>query len=765
MRRSVIAVALCALLASLISLTSSPGVTAPVVPAGIAHPGTDTGNLYERPESFTAGQQIQLYANFANDQALKDVTFFKETSPGSDDYTSVGVDEANKYGNAYFDYVVPGEQRMFAQTDDGVATEIDTLSPEVISPATCTETGNLSTTPTVITQGAKIRINANFQNNQANKMVTFYKKSGANWIPIGEDEANTKYGNAYLSNYQVDAEQDIFAMASGNECTEVQTLTPVIIKPGNYTENGTLAESPDKVFAGKTTKVTANFPSGSFDVTLFEETEPDVWVEAGSTTSNSSGDATFDKHAVSATHRLFAATSTGLRTELDEVLYIPTKAPSGGPSKLGTNVIYATTDNGKTPTTKGVDYEGRAVILSGDEVSESLDLETIAVRGNSTAGKAKKPYKMKFEDKQKPFGMKNDKTWVLLANYIDWTLIRSKVAWNLGDLLNGLKWTPKSTFTELYINGKYYGSYQMVESIKIDNNRVDVDEETGQVIEFDPHWKSDGVPGFVGNSGMNYAWKDPDEFKTLDPEDGGGPDPEGLSNAKINDMKKKIRNFETVLYGADEKKDWSKVHYGSLAPEDDWQTYLDLDSAVDYYLAREFTKDNDADFYRSNFFYTNDVDPDSPDKLFMGPIWDFDRSAGSHDPSSTNIEKPTGWWARGDGSKNHNTNKIHWFTRIAKDPRFLKALHDRWAAKKQLFAAVGPSGVSDAVKELGGANDYDLGKQVAENDRDVWKSYGSRYKAKASSYSGELAWVRDWYTDRYNWMNSELIKTPPPIPN
>ena len=130
--------------------------------------------------------------------------------------------------------------------------------------------------------------------------------------------------------------------------------------------------------------------------------------------------------------------------------------------------------------------------------------------------------------------MKSDKTWILLANYGDWTLVRSMVAWDLGKMLEGLKWTPTSTFAELFLNGKYLGSYQLVESIKIDKNRVTVDAETGQVIEIDPHWKEDGVPGFVGKSGLNYAWKDPDEFKTLDDEDCDEPtDPEGLTTAKI----------------------------------------------------------------------------------------------------------------------------------------------------------------------------------------------------------------------------------------
>jgi hypothetical protein len=307
------------------------------------------------------------------------------------------------------------------------------------------------------------------------------------------------------------------------------------------------------------------------------------------------------------------------------------------------------------------------------------------------------------------------------------------------------------------------GSYQMVQSIKIDNNRVDVDKETGQVIEFDPHWKEDGVPGMVGKTGVNYAWKDPDEFKD------GGADPEGLTNPKINAMKQRIRDFEDVLYGPSGYRDWKT--YEPSSPASDWTTYLDMDSAVDYYLAREFTKDNDADMYRSNFFYVNNVavdavdpnDPADPDKFFMGPIWDFDRSAGAKPAGgSTTITEPTGWWMRGNGSQNHDTNKIHWYTRITDDPRFLAALDQRWAEMRLHFEAVGPHGVSTAVRKLGGGTgeqndaDYGLGKQVAANDRKIWSSYGSRYPAKTSSYTAELSWVRNWYSERFEWMDGQL---------
>ena len=464
---------------------------------------------------------------------------------------------------------------------------------------------------------------------------------------------------------------------------------------------------------------------------------------------------------------------------------------SASPAALGKNVIYVTTTSGGTPTTKGKDYPGKATLVADGVVTGPVDLETIAVRGNSSATKPKKPYKLKFIDKQKPFGMKSDRTWILLANYVDRTLVRSKVAFDLGKKQNGLAWTADSKFTELYINGKYIGSYQITQSIKIDSNRVNADKKYGQVIENDPHYASDGVPGFKGLSGQPFSFKDPDEWKTVaagpnavnDPAK-GWLDPEGLTTEKVTQVTKKINVFEAILYGQDKKKDWSKIDPTSLgdctwgdfsltstalstaewakAATCDWEDFLDMASAVDYILVREFTKDNDADFYRSNFFWINDY-TSLTQKIKMGPVWDFDRSAGAHDPSSTNIQLPTGWWTNGNGSSNHNTNKIHWFTRIWKDSRFVTALKERWGNKHADYLAVSDgdnSGVNLAVAQLDdpaavtGATD----SQVAANDRATWGSSGSRYKAKSSTYKGEVAWLKDWYAKRYVWMNAEIAK-------
>ncbi len=411
----------------------------------------------------------------------------------------------------------------------------------------------------------------------------------------------------------------------------------------------------------------------------------------------------------------------------------PTVQFAKGPKKLGNNVMYVTIDGGKTPIVKGADYRANAVLVTDGKPSKPLRVEEFEVRGNSSASKVKHPYKVKFKKPRRPFGLPEDKTWILLANYGDRSLVRTAMGYGIGAGLDGLAWTPRSTFTELFVNGEYVGSYQISESIKIDKNRIDIDENKGVVVEIDPHFKEDDVPGFFGDHDIPYAFKDPDERKK-------GKDVEkGITDDKVAGLTSRIRAFEEVLYGDDYRD-----------PENGWTRYLDLSSAVDYYLVKELTKENDGDFYRSNFFYTDDYSSaDSP--FFMGPVWDFDRSAGSKPDdtaSGTTVASPQGWWLRGNGSPNHSTNKTHWYVQMTKDPVFLDALEKRWAEKRGFFKDMADHGVEREVAKLGVA---------AKNDRARWgPDSPQRLPARAPTYAGEIAFLTDWYQKRFAWMDSRL---------
>ena len=404
-----------------------------------------------------------------------------------------------------------------------------------------------------------------------------------------------------------------------------------------------------------------------------------------------------------------------------------------GPTKLSRNVTYVTVDDFKDPVAKGTSYEANAVMVTDGQASKPFRVDEFAVRGNSTAPKIKKPYKIKFKKNRRPFGLPEDKTWILLANYGDRSLVRTQLGYDIGAGLDGLAWTPRGTFTELYVNGTYKGSYQISESIKIDKNRVNIDQEKGVIVEIDPHFKEDKVPGFFGDHEIPYAMKDPDERKK------GKDADEGITDDKIAVFKSRILDFEKVLYGKNFKD-----------PETGWTRYLDLDSAVDYYLVKEYSKENDGDFYRSNFFYIPDyTSADAP--FFMGPVWDFDRSAGSKPDvteSGTTIASPKGWWLRGNGSPNHSTDKTHWYVQMTKDPVFLEALEKRWAEKRGFFKDHADHGVEREAAKVGVA---------AKNDRARWgPNSPQRLPARASTYEGEVAFLKAWYQQRFAWMDSQL---------
>ena len=397
-----------------------------------------------------------------------------------------------------------------------------------------------------------------------------------------------------------------------------------------------------------------------------------------------------------------------------------------GPAKLGQNVLYVTVDDFKDPVVKGADYEANAVMVTDGQPTKPFRVDEFAVRGNSSAPKVKHPYKVKFKKNRRPFGLPEDKTWILLANYNDHSLVRTALGYDMGAALDGLSWTPRGTFTELYVNGDYKGSYQLSESVKIDKNRIDISQKKGIVVEVDPHFEEDGVPGFYGDHKLPYAMKDPDERKK------GKEADEGITDDKIAGFKSRILAFEKVLYGDDFKDN-----------ENGWTKYLDLDSAVDYYLVKEFSKDSDGDFYRSNFFYTADYSSSSA-KFFMGPVWDFDRSAGSQ----PDVAKPSGWWLRGHRSQNHDTSRTHWYVQMTKDPVFIAALKKRWAEKRGFFKDLADHGVEREAAKVGVA---------ARNDRNRWGPNSPlRLPPRASTYMGEIDFLKDWYQKRFAWMDSKL---------
>jgi hypothetical protein len=594
-------------------------------------------------------------------------------------------------------------------------------------------------TPAVVLTGQTIHLTGDITTPVARKVELQYK-SGSSWKKVvsGTTDLNGLYDFSQkltsTKTFRVSA-----AKASPNPAivSASVTIAPVVetanLSIKRNTSDGDIADvSATLTPAIENRSVALQVQSGSKwnpVATLAEDVDGKV-----STTFDIAGVAMFTAKS----YRLVAASVDG-----STAFTSPTYKFTPGPKTLGANVIRISVAGGVLPTSKSKEYTGSAVIsTAGVERTETI--EKFGVRGSSTASYDKKPYKLKFDDSFKLFGMADKgKSYTMLASYLDQTFIRDKVGLDLGrKLAPTLSWTPNSRSAEVFINGEYRGVYLFTESVKIDDKRVKISPKTGMIMETDGSSVSNSKLGFLSTNKIAFAFKDPDEYKTLpdDPE-------EGVTAAKLAAIKARTNAFEAKLYSS------------SAATRDDpatgYPSFIDVNSAIDFYLVREFTKDNDSDFYRSNYLYWDRPgDPAYPaadDKFHFGPVWDFDRSAGNisdTDSAHKYTSSPQGWYIRGTGTPSGRKNyKTHWFVQMFKDPAFDAAVKARWLVIRDKFASVSTTDTAADAAAIGVA---------ADNDRARWAGTAKRYKARGSSYADEIAYVTTWYRDRYNWMDQQL---------
>ena len=114
-------------------------------------------------------------------------------------------------------------------------------------------------------------------------------------------------------------------------------------------------------------------------------------------------------------------------------------------------------------------------VFSKDNLLADASL-TIKGRGNSSWFNApKKSYTIKFEKKQEFLGFASNKSFALIANYFDKTLLRNITAYSLAKkFFTKMSWAPSAKTVNLFIDGVYQGLYSAVESVKIAKNRVNI---------------------------------------------------------------------------------------------------------------------------------------------------------------------------------------------------------------------------------------------------------------------------------------------------
>ena len=238
--------------------------------------------------------------------------------------------------------------------------------------------------------------------------------------------------------------------------------------------------------------------------------------------------------------------------------------------------------------------------ISGNGVYENFeDSVQIKGRGNSSWGHSKKPYRLKFEEKVKPFGLTKGKSWVLLANAQKGALMANAIAMKIGQMA-GAKYPNHIIPVELYMNGSYMGSYMFTEKVGMANNSVDIDEEDGYVVELDTYGSTDEPIYRTGNYNLPVKVAEPD----LD--------------EYINEEYAKDRRAAIL----EDSREMQAAVYAGEGLED----VMDVDATARFFLTNDLVLNQEINHPKSTYYHKNESDPEG--KIAFGPLWDFDWGFG-----------------------------------------------------------------------------------------------------------------------------------------
>ena len=272
---------------------------------------------------------------------------------------------------------------------------------------------------------------------------------------------------------------------------------------------------------------------------------------------------------------------------------------------LKTNLpaLYINTFDGRNITSKTVYVNAQLIYMDEDSHVTKWDTIQIRGRGNSTWNMSKKPYRIKFLNKQRFLGEEraNAKSWTLLANAADKTMLRNAITSAMGEFA-GLPFNPAYKFVDLILNGTYMGTYQISDQIDIKKKRVNIVEQD-YPLEADADISGGyllEVDGFQdGNCFISSVYNVPIRIHS--------PDEDEINNEQNQYIKKHVSIFENCLKSSD-----------FTHPDKGYRRLIDSTTLVNWFLCTEIS--GNIDGYYSTYFYKNQADS----IFYWGPLWDYD---------------------------------------------------------------------------------------------------------------------------------------------
>ncbi|MCL2774983.1 MAG: CotH kinase family protein [Oscillospiraceae bacterium] len=373
-------------------------------------------------------------------------------------------------------------------------------------------------------------------------------------------------------------------------------------------------------------------------------------------------------------------------------------------------------------TTKDFYIPGKISIINTDpeHTLDGFNME-IRLRGNHSSTYVDNPYpynKISYRvNLYKDLNLLGQgkgpaKTWTLLANLEDQTLIREAMGYGFAAQLDNIPYVSSLSYVEVYYNGEYEGVYLLCEQEEVNQYRNNIDDtsdepDKGYLLEMQE--KQSGGNYYFDMSGRTYAV---------------------LSKITTPEQEDFIEKYMQNCWDAVTSGDKDRV-----------DAFMDLPSVVDTYIAEETVKNLDVGY--ENFYMSKSAGG----KLYFASIWDVKFGGGNGNQSGTDK-----WEGLYVGVELGAFQEHPWFIEFMKHNWFRQMVKDRWNALTNQLAWIVPFIQNTA------ATYHDS----FERNFVRWPIMGTAVNrepppvVKLKTYDEHVNYLVNWMQNRIQWLNDYI---------
>ena len=335
-----------------------------------------------------------------------------------------------------------------------------------------------------------------------------------------------------------------------------------------------------------------------------------------------------------------------------------------------------------------------------------------------------------------------EEDWILHAPYSDKSLIRNALIYDLSRDIG--RYASRLVFVELILNNSYDGLYILMEKLKRDSSRIDINK-----LKTDENEGEDLTGGYIIKIDKENSYNNLNSFSSsIAPL-------HSTSNQQIRFIFDTPKEDEITLQQREYIKSYFESFENTLLSENfndsenGYLKYIDVESFIDFFILNELS--NNVDGYRLSTWLVKDKNK----LLTIGPIWDFNLAFGNANycgggefdvwAYKFNERCPDDFW-----------QIPFWWERFMEDTYFRNLLKERWNELR--ISQFNESNILlkidnyTSLFESSGSLDANFKRWPVLGEY-VWPN-----KFVGNTYSQEIDYLKEWISNRLLWLDNEINK-------